>query len=268
MPGRRPAWRGTVSLTRAQLGVPAGQRRLQPVDALRSAHGGDDRLRPVQPHRLGLALQHVLTHVGVGDRGLRQARVSASTHTDARRRRGLHPGRGVDRVAGHHALPDRPSVTATDPVTTPTRSDRSGSARRLPQRRHLADQVEPRADRPLGVVLVGDRDAPHRHHRVADELLDRPAVATHDRARPREVGAQQLAHVLGVTALGQCGERDQVREEHRRRTSLRDRRAKPRCGMCGLCGRPHRRVQRRPALGAEPTRHRRVAAGGTDPGQW
>ncbi len=42
---------------------------------------------------------------------------------------------------------------------------------------HRLDQLERGADGPLGVVLVGDRRAPDGHHRVADELLDRAAVA-------------------------------------------------------------------------------------------
>ena len=44
----------------------------------------------------------------------------------------------------------------------------------------LGDRVadrERRADRALGVVLVRDRRAEQRHHRVADELLHRAAVA-------------------------------------------------------------------------------------------
>ena len=35
-----------------------------------------------------------------------------------------------------------------------------------------------RAHRPERVVLVGDRDTEDRHHRIADELLDRSAVAS------------------------------------------------------------------------------------------
>ena len=42
------------------------------------------------------------------------------------------------------------------------------------------DQVERGADRALGVVLLRDRRAPDGHHRVADELLDRAAVALDD----------------------------------------------------------------------------------------
>ena len=50
--------------------------------------------------------------------------------------------------------------------------------RALAQAPDRVDEVECRPHRPLGVVLLRDRRAPHRHDRVADELLDRPAVAT------------------------------------------------------------------------------------------
>ena len=39
------------------------------------------------------------------------------------------------------------------------------------------DELERGADGPLGVVLLRGRRAPHRHDGVADELLDRAAVA-------------------------------------------------------------------------------------------
>ena len=51
------------------------------------------------------------------------------------------------------------------------------------ERRDGVDQLQRRPDGALGVVLVRDRRAPHRHHRVADELLDRPAVAADRRRR-------------------------------------------------------------------------------------
>ena len=47
-----------------------------------------------------------------------------------------------------------------------------------------------RADRPEGVVLVPDRQAEDGHDRVADELLDGPAVALERRpASPRSSGS-------------------------------------------------------------------------------
>ena len=81
------------------------------------------------------------------------------------------------------------------------------------QRLDRVDELQPRADRALGVVLVGDRRAPDRHDRVADELLDDPAVDLHDPRRGVEVRAQQLADGLGVAVLGDRREADEVGEE-------------------------------------------------------
>ena len=89
---------------------------------------------------------------------------------------------------------------------------------RLDPRAEPADRVhelERRADRALGVVLVCDRGAPDRHHRVADELLDRAAVAPDDVARELEVARQGLAHLLGVAPLGERREADEVGEQDR-----------------------------------------------------
>ena len=54
---------------------------------------------------------------------------------------------------------------------------------------------------PLGVVLARDRRTPDGHHRVADELLQRAAVAFDDGAGRIEVTRLQVAHVLEVAAL-------------------------------------------------------------------
>ena len=73
--------------------------------------------------------------------------------------------------------PSAPSATAASPVRT-AGPDRDRRPVRGPQAADGVDQVERRPDGPLGVVLVGDRRAPDGHHRVADELLDRAAIAT------------------------------------------------------------------------------------------
>jgi len=44
------------------------------------------------------------------------------------------------------------------------------------QCRNGCDQVERCAHSALGVVLLRDRRPPHRHHGIADELLDGAAV--------------------------------------------------------------------------------------------
>ncbi len=67
------------------------------------------------------------------------------------------------------------------------------------------------------VVLVHDRDAEHRHHRVADELLDRAAVALDGLAHRLEVPGHNAASRLGVEALAHRRRAGHVAEQHRHR---------------------------------------------------
>ena len=71
-----------------------------------------------------------------------------------------------------------PSATSASPVLTAIRT----CERRPPRRPIAVADRERRADGALGIVLVRDRRAEERHHRVADELLDRAAVALELRA--------------------------------------------------------------------------------------
>ena len=154
----------------------------------------------------------------------------------------LDAGRGVDEVAGDHALALRADVDRrlagehADARLEPGRPDLG--AERLDRR----DEVERGAHRALGVVLLRDRCAPHGHHRVADELLDGSAVALDQPAGALEVARQQVAHVLGVARLGERREADEVGEEHRDVAPLGDRRD----GRGAAAG-----GQRRAALAAE-----------------
>ena len=91
------------------------------------------------------------------------------------------------------------------------------------QRTHAVDQVERRPHRPLGVVLLRGRSAPHGHDRVADELLDRPPVALDGLPGEVEVAGEEIARLLGVAALGEGGETDEVDEEDRDEAALGDR---------------------------------------------
>ena len=120
---------------------------------------------------------------------------------------------------------------------------------------HRGDDLETRAHRALRVVLVGGRRAPHRHHRVADELLDGPAVALDDVARPVEVAAKELADLLRVAPLGEGGESHEVDEEDRAQPPLRRR------GR-GVRARRRRRRggDRGAAVGAEPRARRELRA--------
>ena len=79
-----------------------------------------------------------------------------------------------------------PRVATASPVITPARA-RSGMPSEVPRRLDPVDDLQGGADRALRVVLVRDRRAPHRHDRVADELLDDAAVPLHRVGRGVEV---------------------------------------------------------------------------------
>ena len=85
-------------------------------------------------------------------------------------------------------------------------------------------QLEPLVDRELadgergpygtlGIVLVRDGRAEERHHRVADELLHRAAVALELRSNAGVVGTENRCHVLGVQRLRLPREADEVAED-------------------------------------------------------
>ena len=64
------------------------------------------------------------------------------------------------------------------------------------------------------IVLVRDGDAEDGHDRVADELLDRAAVALEDGAQVLEVPAHARAERLGVGRLAEARRADEVAEEN------------------------------------------------------
>ena len=127
-------------------------------------------------------------------------------------RRGCSSLRGdVDRVAGGEACPG--------PTAPPRCSRRSGAqpdARRLDSRSSAVERRSSRrrAHRPQRVVLVHDRHAEDRHHRVADELLDRPAVAFDDRVRRRSSGPSRRER-LGIEPLAEARRAGHVGEQDR-----------------------------------------------------
>ena len=135
------------------------------------------------------------------------------------------------------------------------------------QSAHAADDLQGGPHGALGVVLVAGRGAPDCHHGVADELLDRAAVALDDPAGQVEVARQQVADLLRVPVLGDRREAHEVGEEDRDDAPLghgwdgRGRGAGRDCRRSSGCRRPG---QARPALTAEACRRRaRRAAGGT-----
>ena len=159
----------------------------------------------------------------------------------------LHARRGVDEIAGDHALSfraDRHCGFAGEDTGT---GAKLRCADLVAERGHGSDQVECRADGALRVVLGRGRRAPHRHHRVADELLDRAAVELDQAPARVEVAGEELARVLGVALLGGCREADEVGEEDGDEAAL-GRRFRDRRSRGSLC----RTRDGRPALVAEP----------------
>ena len=151
---------------------------------------------------------------------------------------------GVDEVAGDHPLAlgaDRHRRLAGEDAGA---GAKLGHADLVAERAHGRDQVERGAHGALGVVLGRGRRTPDGHHRVADELLDRPAVELDQPPAGVEVAREELARVLAVTLLGERREADQIGEQDRDELALG--------GGCSACDRCGSVVgQRRAALAAE-----------------
>jgi len=71
------------------------------------------------------------------------------------------------------------------------------------------------SDRTLRIVAVSHRRAEHRHHRIADELLDDAAKCLDLRTHPCEVRSQDRPDILRIEALCARRETDEIREENR-----------------------------------------------------
>ena len=153
------------------------------------------------------------------DRGLgRPARRVVHQHP-AGRGSGLDPRGGVDHVARDHPL-----ALCTHGHRDLARRDSGAHRESGFHLGHGGNQLERRAHRPFGVILLRHGCAPDCDDGVADELLDRAAVPFDHLGGDLEVARQQLAHVLGVAALGEGCEPHQIGEQDRRQAPLGDRR--------------------------------------------
>ncbi len=239
-----------------QLAVPPHQWGLEPVRALGTPDGRHHGAHRPQRRRLVLATKQVAAHVDVRDRRCREqpGRLVDPHLTGCRDT--LHPGRGVHRVTGDHALllrADRHRDLARDDADA---HRQPGDSQLLAERGDAAHQLQTGSHRALGVVLVRGRHAPHRHHGVADELLHGSAVPADDSPALLEVGRLQVPHVLLVATLAEAREADQVPEEDAGHASC-DRR--PRRRRCRRVDRTGRCAAREAEPGAW---HQLLAAGG------
>ena len=152
----------------------------------------------------------------------------------ARRRRLLEPGGDVDGIAGDERL----ALAGDDLARVHAGAERERDRQLLAERRQPIADLGHGADRPQRVVLVRDRDAEHRHRRVADELLHRAAVPLHDQPDLLEVAAHRAAHRLGIEPLAERRRPGHVAEDDGHRLAHLPRRSG--------------RSERGPAAAAEP----------------
>ncbi len=256
-----------VVLQLAELLVTPDERRLERLRPTDPAALGDHADRPPRRYRADLALEDLVGGGLEDDRaGRRTLRGLADQH-GRWRRHALQPAGRVDQVAGDHAL--------VRGAQRDRRFSRQDAGPDLDARRQAADRVdelEARANRPFGVVFTGDRCAPERHDRIADELLDGAAVASDDLADGLEIARLELTDILRVTTLGEAREADQVSEEDAHQPALgrrlRGRRSAAHTDR-GRDGARARGGHRRRTLGAELRgREVRGAAARADRGEW
>ncbi len=193
---RLVAWKR--SLSRRELVVAADEGSFERLGPLAAAPLGNDAEALARRHGRGFTLERLVSRRLESDRlgGGPLGRL-ADEHR-ARGGRRLQPRRGVDEIARDHPL-----VRGAEGDGGFAGENPGPGLDRRAQGAHRVHQLEGGADRPLRVVLAGRRGTPDRHDRIADELLDRPAVAAHDLRGELEVARQELPRLLGVTALGE-----------------------------------------------------------------
>ena len=153
-------------------------------------------------HRLGLALQRQRLELLVLDRAAGQPVGDLADGDAARPRRRLQARGDVHRVADHRvAVADLAGehVARVDPHAQ-READVGGGVDVLVDLLHRGLHREAGADGALGVVLVGDGRAEHRHHVVADVLVDRAAVAHDLLAEPPQRPVDERLHRLRIHA--------------------------------------------------------------------
>ena len=180
-----------------ELVLPSDQRRGGPVLDVHPVQRTplDD---PEGRHRFGLAFRLHRLGVFEGDGALGRA-VGRLVDQDAvGGGGGLQAGCCVDDVAGGHALPRLRARVQRD-----ERLARGDPDPHLEVARFLGPLADCKrgTDGALRVVLVRDRRAEERHHRVADELLDGPAVPLELVPQALVIRTEDGLHVLRVERL-------------------------------------------------------------------
>ncbi len=242
-----PAGHVEQVLEQAQLIVATDERSLQGLSSTTTPTLREDPERSPRWHGTGLALESLVPDLLERDRPRSRA-LGRLAHEDGPGDRDrLESARGVDEIAGDHPLIGRADGDCGLPGhdAGPGRDPRA-------ERLDGIDELETGPHCPLGIVLVCGGSAPDRHDGVADEFLDRPAVATHHVPGEIEVAAQQVSGVLRVVSLGDRREAHEIREQDRDQPEFGDgsraSRGKPRPARRRLGGSAE---ERRGAFAAE-----------------
>ena len=128
----------------------------------------------------------------------------------------LHPRRHVGRLAEHFTASvdhDRATLDAD----AGGKLGRAGSGVSGVEVGQRALDRERRPHAALGVVLLRLRIAEQRHQPVSELLQDMAAETRHRRGGLVEIGADQVAPVLGVKSRCKVGRADEIAEHHRDR---------------------------------------------------
>ena len=182
--------------------------------ALLLAHAPDERSVEVPRERIGcrihgyeaeggnrFALPFQLERVDrLDDHGVPNERQRRGADQDlACRCRLLEAGGDVHSIAGDERL----ALAGNDLARVHARAKRECDRQLVAECRQPLADLRHGPDGTQRIVLVRDRDAEHRHRRVADELLHGAAVPLHDQADLLEVASHRPAHRLGIEPLAE-----------------------------------------------------------------
>ena len=125
---------------------------------------------------------------------------------------------GVDNVAGDHRLAlARPGIQSHERLSRAHGNPDPEPVTLLP--RPVTDR-ERCTHRPLGIILARHRRSQHGHHRIADELLDRPTEPFQLTPHVTVVRPEQCPHVLRIEHFCPSSEPDEIDEDNTHDLSL------------------------------------------------